>query len=259
VANAEFFADIFPADFWDRIDRTKLIEDRHSFFGDAEVFEWLIRTTRPEVIVELGSWKGHSANYMADVCRQQGLNTKIICVDTFNGSAEHWHDPGMRAEMHLTNGRPTILERFMGNTVARGNTDHVFPLPLDGKTAAALFRMYELRADLIFIDAGHEYEMVRDDIRAYWPLLSERGVMFGDDYQMWMTAVAAHDVAKELNVPVMVAMRKWIYMTPALQQAMLPPGSQIRTQFDGWEIQHHFGDPEHTAKVVADYRGRVPM
>jgi hypothetical protein len=27
----------------------------------------------------------------------------------------------------------------------------------------------------------------------WWPHLSERGVMFGDDYQMWMTGVAAHD------------------------------------------------------------------
>lgn len=241
MPNAEFFADLFPPDYWDKIDPSVLIEDSHSFFGDFEVFDWLIRTTRPEVIVELGSWKGHSANYMADVCRKIGLKSKIICIDTFNGSEEHWTYPPLREELHLKNGRPTVFERFLGNTVARGNTDYICPLPVDGGSGAKIFRTYDFRADMVFIDAGHEYDMVAKDIRQFWPHLSERGVMFGDDYQMWMTAVAAHDVAKELGVPVMVAMRKWIYMTPHLQRSLLPAGGEIRSQFDGWEQKHSFG------------------
>jgi hypothetical protein len=57
--------------------------------------------------------EGHSANYMADVCRREGLKTKIVCVDTFNGSEEHWSYPPLREQLFLKNGRPTILERFM--------------------------------------------------------------------------------------------------------------------------------------------------
>jgi len=240
MATADLFADIFPPDYWDKVDRSVLIEDQHSHFGDAEVFDWIIRTTRPEVIVEIGSWKGHSANFMADVCRREGLKTKIVCVDTFNGSEEHWSHPPLRAELHLKNGRPTILERFMGNTVARGNTDYIFPLPLDGHSAATLFRTYEAKADLIFIDAGHLYEMVVNDIKMWWPHLSERGVMFGDDYQMWMVGWAAHAVANELNVPVMVGMRKWVYMIGALKDAPIPPGGQVLDHFDKWEQRHEF-------------------
>lgn len=235
MPNADLFANLFPPDYWDKIDRSVLVEDSHSFFGDGEVFDWIIKETRPELIVEIGSWKGHSANYMADACRREGLKTKIVCVDTFSGSSEHWHDPGMRQELFLKNGRPTILERFMGNTVARGNTDYIFPLPVDGATAADLFRAYEAKADLIFVDAGHQYEMVLNDIRAWWPHLSERGVMFGDDYQMWMVGWASHAFANEKNIPVMTALRKWVYLTGALEGAQIPAGGQLLDHFDKWE------------------------
>jgi hypothetical protein len=42
MPNAEFFADIFPPDYWDKIDRSVLIEDSQSHFGDSEVFDWVI-------------------------------------------------------------------------------------------------------------------------------------------------------------------------------------------------------------------------
>jgi hypothetical protein len=35
---------------------------------------------------------------------------------------------------------------------------------------------------LIYIDGDHEYEAVNADIRAWVPLLSNEGVILGDDY-----------------------------------------------------------------------------
>lgn len=55
-------------------------------------------------------------------------------------------------------------------------------------------------------------------------------------------------MANELHVPVMIAMRKWIYMRGALEGAAVPAGGVIRTQFDGWEQVHGF---DHTAPAAA--------
>jgi hypothetical protein len=47
-------------------------------------------------------------------------------------------------------------------------------------------------ADLIYIDASHEYGPVKDDIAAFWPLLNDNGIMLGDDYSpSWKGVVQA--------------------------------------------------------------------
>ena len=40
----------------------------------------------------------------------------------------------------------------------------------------------QVLADLIHIDAAHEYPDVKEDIALYWPLLAPGGILLGDDY-----------------------------------------------------------------------------
>ena len=231
--NDEFFNQIFP-DFWDRIDKAKLQVDGQSMFADEFVFEWLIRTVKPRDLIEIGSWKGHSANFMIDQCRKYGLESRIVCVDTFLGGPEHWLLPGMLETLYRENGRPTILERFLGNTVDRGNAGRVFPLTADSFCAAQIFSTLQFKADLIFVDGAHNPEAVRSDIMYYAPLLSETGVMFGDDYQFAPLAETVHQCARELGVQVLVSSRKWIFLNESLLRQLSLPDAQIRQSFEGW-------------------------
>jgi hypothetical protein len=226
MAGGDFFETLFGAGFWDDIDQAELIEDDQSHLADAEVLARMIAHVRPEHVVEIGSWKGHSANFMADRCRELGLPARIVCVDTFLGSAEHWALPHLLPSLHRRNGRATLYERFLANTLARGNRDRLFPLPLDSANAAAVLGAFNFRADLIYVDGGHGYENVCADINAYWPLLSERGLLFGDDYGWKMVRRAVHDRAEALGVDVVVSGAKWLYLKSGKDTA--PEGFEPR-------------------------------
>lgn len=226
MSNADFFRDIY-AGYWESIDRSRLTEDDQDFFGDPDVFAWLIRRVRPQLIVEVGSWKGCSANVMADMCKAQGLDARVVGVDTFLGSVEHWIMPELRQELHIRDGRPTLLERFLGNTIARGNEGVVFPFPADSFSASRVFKAYGVQADLIYVDGAHAYDAVTRDIDAYWPLLAPGGLMFGDDYRHPPVAQAVHDCAAGRDVAVAVYGGKWAYLPADASRADLPPGCEI--------------------------------
>lgn len=209
--SAPQFVDIaFPGDYWAALDPSPAHEPEPWVFGDEEEVLWLIQRVRPRSIIEVGSWTGRSANYFAEACRSQGLAPLIVCVDTFLGSTEHWTIPDFRKALDRKNGRPTLLEHLQANTIARGNTDMVFPFPIDSVSGSHVMRETGFRADLIFIDAAHGYETVKTDVLSYWPLVSERGAMFGADYQYGPLARAVHECASQVGAQVLTAGRYWL-------------------------------------------------
>ena len=121
-------------------------------------------------IVEIGAWKGRSTRAMAD-----NTTATIHAVDTWSGTPE---DPHMRELA----GKPEdwLIEQFRTNIgaehlatlhvrVCRGSSlDHA-------RSAIGLFNM-------IFIDAAHDYQAVKDDILAWRPLLAPGGLLCGHDY-----------------------------------------------------------------------------
>jgi len=56
---------------------------------DESLMALLVHVTRPRLIIEVGSWKGGSAIQMGSVVRKRGwgCKTKIVCVDTWLGTA----------------------------------------------------------------------------------------------------------------------------------------------------------------------------
>jgi hypothetical protein len=60
-------------------------------------------------------------------------------------------------------------------------------------------RMEPALADLVFIDAAHDYDNVRQDIRAWWPVVRAGGVLAGHDYQHKFPGVM-RAVADEFNL-----------------------------------------------------------
>ena len=83
--------------------------------------------------------------------------------------------------LNWKHGRPDIYSQFMSNIAKEGLTDCVVPISQTSDNAFKLLKKQEIEADVIYIDASHEYEDVYRDLVNYWQLLKKGGIMFGDD------------------------------------------------------------------------------
>lgn len=146
--------------------------------GGAPIFKELIEQVKPRLIIEVGSFYGDSAITMAQLA-----DCEVVAVDTWLGTMD-----GMRPDHpdyvwhERKHGFPQLYWRFLANVIEAGVQDKVTPFPQTSVNAARAMAKQGVKADLIYIDAAHEAEDVEADLRAYAPLLSKRGVMFGHDW-----------------------------------------------------------------------------
>ena len=96
---------------------------------------------------------------------------EVIAVDTWDGSEEH-------KELLADKGKDWLYEEFKRNTQGLPVT----AIRAKSLEAAQRYKATGLQADMIFIDAGHDYESVKADIEAWTPVLAPGGVMCGHDF-----------------------------------------------------------------------------
>jgi SAM-dependent methyltransferase len=194
-----------------------LAEDRQGWNSQHPSFEEIIRKTRPDLVIDVGVWKGASTILLADLLRQHGINGAVIGIDTFLGSVEHWdRSSGFAGLIQHRFGRPLLYEQFLSNVVLAGAHDRIVPLAQTTTIAGVLLARIGVQAGLIHIDASHEYEDVLRDARLYWQILAPGGFLIGDDYNRdWPGVIKAADqFAAEMGVALMSSAPKWIVRKP---------------------------------------------
>ena len=151
---------------------------------------------------------------MANEVRRLNLQTKIICVDTWLGSPEHYimHKGSNDNRLGYLHGYPTMYHKFISNVILHGNKDIINPFPFPSTVAAKIlnkiFTELELRADFIFLDGSHEESDVFFDCVNYFPLLRNGGVMWGDDWGWSGVESAVTRFAKENELTLNVLQNK---------------------------------------------------
>jgi predicted O-methyltransferase YrrM len=131
--------------------------------------EWLEQQTKGAALaVEFGSWCGRSSMALSAA-------KLLVCVDTWAGSPEHadivatvnpwetWHDT-MRDGVRAGAVRPI-----------RGNLRHAW-------VSDGLLSQFNDRADLVFVDANHDFTNVLADISLAYRLVRPGGIVAGHDY-----------------------------------------------------------------------------
>lgn len=136
---------------------------------------WLYKTAKAhEKIVEVGSWKGRSTHALLN-----GNSGTVTAVDTWKGS----QDP-----RDGTHGVDTFDE-FITNC---GAFENLVVLRKPSVEAAKDFE--DKSIDMVFIDAGHTYEELKEDIAVWLP--KTKTLICGHDYSdKWPGVMKAVDEA----------------------------------------------------------------
>ena len=193
-------------------DFTPIEYDLQGWASTSPCFEDSIRELKPKVIVEVGTWKGASAIHMAKTCKKYYDNFEIICIDTFLASVEHWTkiDPNLPTTM-LKNGRPLIYDTFLTNVVKEGFTKNITPFPIDSINGGLVLKALGVQADLVYIDAGHEYQSVLMDLLLYKDIVRPGGHLLGDD---WFHPPIKKAVADSLGDVITKSHDKFLWVKP---------------------------------------------
>lgn len=142
--------------------------------------------TGPNKIIEIGSWKGRSAIFMADYLKNNKIMPEIICIDTWLGAQEMWKQPDRNGEryqgLNLKNGYPNLYYQFLTNIIISKHQDCIVPFPNTSNIAFRLLKSLNYQADMIYVDGSHDYEDVLCDLKNYWQLLKINGLILGDDF-----------------------------------------------------------------------------
>lgn len=163
--------------------------------GNHPIFEKLITKTNPTHIIEVGAWLGQSTINMAKILKKDNRNCKITTVDTWLGALEFIGSDKGDHNLMKKNGYPQVYYQFLSNVVHNNVQDYINPFPSTSLIAARYFEKNNIKADLIYIDGSHDYEDVVADLKSYWPLVNDGGIIFGDDYNagQWPGVVKAVD------------------------------------------------------------------
>lgn len=87
--------------------------------------------------------------------------------------------------------------QFLANVVFSGHQKRIVPMPMTSRIASQLLAEIACEADFIYLDGSHEYDDVISDLRGYWPLLRQGGILCGDDREWRGVDLALRDFSKE--------------------------------------------------------------
>jgi predicted O-methyltransferase YrrM len=147
--------------------------------------------------VELGTWCGSSAAFMAVEIKNSG---KVIDFAT----ADLWKNAPMK------------LDEVEGIFAKHGVLAYCDFVVCDSAVMAQRFDS----VDFAFIDASHAYEAVARDIQAWWPKIKSGGTLAGHDYypqnpKNWPgVAKAVHDFVKRENLKLQHVKNSWKVKKP---------------------------------------------
>ena len=200
------------ADPYDGFDPAPWPADTSGWGSDSPAFAELLEATRPARIIEIGTWKGGSALTLASHLDRLGLDSEIICVDTWLGALEMWtdlDDPARHGSLHLKHGFPTLYYTFLANVARAGKQNRITPFPVPSLTAAQWCALRGIRADLIYLDGSHEEEDVYQDLVSWWDIVRPGGTLFGDDWSWDGVRLAVQRFAKENHLAITHRHDKW--------------------------------------------------
>ena len=192
-------------------DATPYAVDLQGWGHEHPIFESVLQRLQPKDIIEVGTWKGASAIRMAKICKRLGLESTLLCVDTWLGSHPTlW--TGFRADLQLQHGFPQMYFQFLANVVKMECQDVILPLPMTSFSAANWMAANGVKVDCIYLDSSHDLDESYIEVNRYFKLLRKGGIIFGDDYSQSFKGlvVSINRFASEQGLCLQTFGEKWM-------------------------------------------------
>jgi hypothetical protein len=173
------------------------------FNMEAQYLELLDATPEGGTFVELGCYKGKSTSFIGVEIHKRKRDINFFAVDSFQGATNSTD----ANEVKAYEGISEIEESYTYNVSLIGNK--IQTIKALSHESANLFK--DGSVDCLFIDAGHSYEAVKADIKAWLPKMKHNGIMAGHDFYAWEGVNKA--VTEEFGTPHKVENDCWfIYL-----------------------------------------------
>ena len=146
------------------------------WYSNAASMEWLMRRGNVKTVIEIGCWLGSSTRHIAQFIPEDGV---VYAID-------HWL--GSPNEDNSVFDMENLYKQFLSNVIHTNLTHKIIPIRMSSTEAALLFsmlkkmRIKEIKPDLIYIDATHDFNNVYQDLVLWFPFVKGHGTLCGDDY-----------------------------------------------------------------------------
>ncbi|MGY3858733.1 class I SAM-dependent methyltransferase [Aeromonas intestinalis] len=137
------------------------------------------------LIIEVGSFCGASACFIAEYIKKNNIPALIICVDTWCGDINMWLKGSFNSIMGTSSGQPKLFENFISTVRKYKMDDIVIPLRVSSVVAARMIEVLKYKVDMVYLDSAHEAGETFMELNLYYGLLKKGGVIFGDDYNIF--------------------------------------------------------------------------
>ena len=137
-----------------------------NWFSYPELYSYVVKKYNTNShFVEVGSWKGRSASYMAVEIVNSGKIIRFDCVDTW----EHFDYQQDIDKSKFDN----LYDIFLKNIEPVKNI--INPIRSLSCDASKLYKNESL--DFVFIDGAHDYDNVAKDIKSWLPKVKSGGTL----------------------------------------------------------------------------------
>eukprot|EP00210_Caulerpa_lentillifera_P009054 g8641.t1 len=184
----------------------------------GDVYKILVQSIVPNLVIEVGVWKGASGLKLAQAVKEQGSGV-FVAVDTWLPVLRFWenhYEHNRMQDLKFNHGYPDIFHTFIGNVIHQNLTEVVIPFPATAKVAFEFFTRRKTKAELIHLDISHSHDEVMSDLKQWWSVLRNGGVLMGDDWSwVWPGVLSAvRQFAKKHRLEINVYSNKWWIQKP---------------------------------------------
>lgn len=142
--------------------------------------------------VEVGSWLGKSAAFMAVTIENSGKAIEFVCVDPWTDGGPDLRDTRYYKDL----GVHDVYDVFLQNIRPVQHRIKAMRMPSE---EAARF-MTDESVDFLMLDGDHSLEAMRVDLASWMPKMKKGGIISGDDYTWPGVETAVSEVFRATQV-----------------------------------------------------------